>query len=342
MGNSDADPQRKAKFNPSLAKYFARLPSKPMFSKDKQTESFDVPLFDFFSRLRLARPSTPSAEEFPSRDVDMMKVPEVQALADAIKTHSAPGIAFAPTGSDAPLGSRIGGAPAWKSGLVLPQGPDGRPLLFLAQIAVSDLPDAAPMAQGLQSGLLQFWINGHDNLMGSTFTLEDNNPDPYAADVRAGFRVIHWKDVRDLEVFAPQDEAEFTPYQWANPHKVHKALEASSFVGVPSADDFHISKFVNEALQVTAETDYDVFDADFWKPVEQGRPAVYTMGTPRFVQGDLRADEESRRFTLPLFGLGYEPGLVCVGDAGELGFWIDPEALKRGDLSRVFYTWDCY
>ena len=77
-------------------------------------------------------------------------------------------------------------------------------------------------------------------------------------------------------------------------------------------------------------------------------PAHFVFGYPFFTQADPRYGELADEFDTLLLQMDSEgePGTgkdrILWGDVGIGGFFINGEALKRGDFSRVLFNWDCY
>lgn len=67
------------------------------------------------------------------------------------------------------------------------------------------------------------------------------------------------------------------------------------------------------------------------------------LGYPFFTQYDPREyDEKKRKYDKLLFQLDSEDDFVMWGDSGTGNFFINGEALKKGDFSDVLFNWDCY
>lgn len=242
-----------------------------------------------------------------------------------------------PAGSLPVAASKLAGAPYLAPGAPAPQG-EHRPLTFLAQIRLADLPanDFLPDA-----GLLQFWI-GRDDLYGADLGT------PRAGD----FKVIHY-----LSVDEPVNEEDVLAQY--SPPPIHDEVQMSPF---ESNDSLAMSFTMTSQPVSTSDGSFDEAFADLWDKTFPEAPIeawwklpqkvvdlVYDRfngtghrlgGYPFFMQDDPRTTNALEKETVLLFQVDTDDNIMW-GDAGVENFFILPGELVAGDFSRVAFTWDC-
>ena len=221
--------------------------------------------------------------------------------------------------------SKVGGYPYFLKGAGYPVNKDGRPLHLLAQInfaEVARFSDDFP-----ESGILQFFIDGYDDVIGLDF--EDQTR-------QEGFRVIYHeriepdesKRIQDFSFLEGDEEELYLPFL---PHEEYKMHFEKGEAPV-SISDFRIEQ---ENLE---------FDEALWEAYEEAYPSQGHKigGYPHFTQNDPREDERLQDKLLLLFQLDSdEEHDIMWGDVGVGNFFISKEELRRRDFSGVLYNWDC-
>lgn len=256
-------------------------------------------------------------------------------------------------------GTKLGGVPWWPVGtMVYPTTKAGQPLMLLAQL---DLADFRGDPRLPSQGLIQFFIDGTDDCSGIDFG------DPLNQD---GFRVV-WhrevdlsvaeEDIRSLRIPLTTDGYATEEYL-GNPVNGEFALVVEPTRCPITIADGRFDDVFKQAYEQVVGTDVpdgcgwweligsDDSDALYESLVPSG-PNHLVLGHPFFTQfdprGDMLADAEIEFDTLLLQidsegekGTGKDR--VLWGDVGIANFFVNGEALKHGDFSRVMFNWDCY
>ena len=246
--------------------------------------------------------------------------------------------------------SKAGGTPYLPHDMPWPLDSSGQGLSLLAQVDCAGL---AGLPDFPAAGLLQFFVAWGD-VWGLNF---DDQTDT------AGFRVLYHETV-DFSVTAEEVEDKRPPKpegadDWFPLFKNCRIwLGALTEQGMNENDGRFDSLFAEKWNKLRPESpvegtwdmhklvverlrDYDATYQPGW------RPAYHQMGGyPYFTQEDPRNGTEYEDLDVLLFQLdtdgGKETGdLVMWGDCGVCNFFINREALKRRDFSRVCYNWDC-
>lgn len=249
--------------------------------------------------------------------------------------------------------SKAGGTPYLPRDMAWPLDGEGGPLSLLAQVdcaGLSGLPDFP------QTGLLQFWIAWED-VCGVDFEDLTNT---------AGFRVLYHEtmdpSVTAEEVQAkrpprPEDDYDddwgpvFVPCRICPQPAVEQGMNTLDprFPALflekwnKARPDLHLDHWWGlHSLVADRLRDYDATGQPGWTA-----PFHQLGGYPYFTQYDPRPGRYED-LDVVLFQLDSEMrdtgkggDLVLWGDCGVCNFFINREALKRRDFSRVAYTWDC-
>ncbi|MDE6281194.1 MAG: DUF1963 domain-containing protein [Oscillospiraceae bacterium] len=244
--------------------------------------------------------------------------------------------------------SKVGGAPYLPRDMAWPLDSKGMGMELLAQVdcaALEGLPDFP------HEGMLQFFIALND-VWGINFD-EPTNTD--------GFRVLYHETV-DRSVTAEEVEAKRPPVseEWESPvFENCRIVFAAPSIQHISDSDFRAWREFFQKWNEIHGTDFKN-QWDFYRmtkishefPEQEGKAPWHQLGGyPYFTQMDPRgapafkyADLDVLLFQLDSDMLTKEQGggdLVLWGDCGVANFFINREALKRRDFSRVCYNWDC-
>ena len=225
-----------------------------------------------------------------------------------------------------PDGSQLGGLPWWPEDRDLPVNDKGKPLFLLAQLNLSDLPRFEPLPS---SGLMQFFI-GTDDLYGADF----DNPT-----ATSGFRCIYHKTVegpyrRSFDGLKMDDHA-CLPLE--EPLRARRLTFFEHSMTVDLAD-YRFAKLA-PALNAAMSEDDALFDAySEWCSA----PPIRLGGYPSFTQEDPRAYKDGR--TLGDFNLLTIETTIGImwGDVGIAQFLCHEDDIRREDVSKVIYNWDCH
>lgn len=246
--------------------------------------------------------------------------------------------------------SKVGGTPYLPRGEAWPVCSYGAPMTFLAQIDCTQLKDLPDFPH---AGLLQFFI-GTDDVYGADF-------DDQIAQL--GYQVFYRETVdpsvtvADIAHPRPSDDQErYTPlgdrpcrivFGQPREQELPEGDHLFEMLFLQAWNQRRPEKPLNSiwsfyGLFPKEERDYNIFALD---------PAAITTGHrmdgyPFFTQNDPRSEDiDYQEFDTLLFQLDSEMRdrreLVLWGDCGVGNFFINREALKRRDFSRVLYNWDC-
>lgn len=246
--------------------------------------------------------------------------------------------------------SKVGGTPYLPRGEAWPTGSEGA-MVFLAQIDCTQLKDLPDFPH---TGLLQFFT-GADDVFGADFD------DPAC---QLTFRVLYRETV-DPSVTAADIPCPVPPEPWYTPlcgGPCRVVFGQPKMQELPGEDCLFEKLFLEQWNQrrpekplkdlwgfynlfPREERDYSIFDAE--PDGEEVRAPRHQLdGYPYFTQTDPRRENadlagfDTLLFQLDSDGRGPDD-LVLWGDCGVGNFFINREALKRRDFSRVAYTWDC-
>lgn len=210
-----------------------------------------------------------------------------------------------------PWESKLGGCPYLENIGQYPIGENGKPMMFLAQINLAEMP---PLPDFPQEGLIQFYVE---------------NDDCYGLD---GVSVTK---------YIPKYKTDETALVSENPYS------SDYEENLPFSDDCKIS-FVQE--EVFIGTECPEFQDKFGDVSEEERDALYDLcdasdsrvgGYPYFVQSAPAYYEDSSEYVLLLqLDVDDTSGLM-FGDSGNCNFIISREDLLARDFSGVEYDWQC-
>jgi uncharacterized protein YwqG len=210
-----------------------------------------------------------------------------------------------------PWDSKLGGCPYLESIEEYPLGKNGKPMIFLSQINLSDLVELEDMPK---EGLLQFFIN---------------NDDCYGFDASCEVRYIenYIKDESRLVLENPYEKeyADFLPF-----NKNGKMnFELREMPITCSCEDFDKAFAGKPFTEEQEEEAWEEFDG----------AGSRVGGYPYFVQAE---PEYYGEYDILLLQLDVEDNCgIMFGDSGNCNFFISKEDLKNRDFSKVEYDWQC-
>lgn len=299
------------------------------------------------------KPEAPKEQaESPSEKLSGADLAQ-QIAGEIVERNTEPALCFTlEKGEPGLFDSKVSGTPYLPRDMAWPVDSRGMGMRLLAQVdcaALESLPDFP------HTGLLQFFF-ALDDVFGADF---DNSVE------QKGFRVLYHEmvdrsvtaeEVQAKRAAAPQveDAEDYTPVfencriVFAKPDLQH--ISEADFRAwkqfLAKWNEVHGTAFKNR-WEYYKETK---IDDDFPHPEEDGGPNHQLGGYPYFTQEDPRASNEELAdldvllFQLDSDMLPKEQGgkdLVLWGDCGVANFFINREALKKRDFSRVCYNWDC-
>ncbi len=300
-----------------------------------------------------------SQEEQASKD-KLPRVPldKVDELIELIRTRTnMPAFRLRIDASRTPglTDTKLGGLPYWPADLAYPTTPKGQKLMLLAQLRLADFGGDERLPG---QGLLQFFIDATDDCSGMDF--DDSTR-------QNGFRVI-WHETIDPAVTPEQVEAIGMPTSLVgfdedylgNPLTGEFALNVEPTTSCMNTADGRIDDLfvaccrglLGDDFVAGRDSYWDLLDKDgvdrLFDELKCPEPAHLVFGYPFFTQEDPRYGALMDEFDTLLLQVDSEgePGTgkdrVLWGDVGIGGFFINGDALRRGDFSRVLFNWDCY
>ena len=245
-----------------------------------------------------------------------------------------------------PWSSKLGGSAYFLKGQAYPTGPDGVPLVLLAQLNFSEI----PRLEGYPSqGILQFFIAGGES-GAHVYGMSQEDAKPYSAhdffaslSKQTWFRVVyHPQTLRERDKLqSPQ----VPPRAMMLPHTGSTGLRFQSGVEPVSVWDYRFprifgkpsEKFFQQfgAKEEIAAINYIAFS----NKVHLAKVGGYSSP----VQEDPRMIHPAEDWVvlLELHNGSEEGGFNMLwGDGGMAAFYIRPDDLKRLDFSKVVYYWD--
>ncbi len=241
--------------------------------------------------------------------------------------------------------SKFGGVPYWDLKKEYPVDSKGEKLQLLAQInftAAKLQDDRLP-----EQGMLQFFISADDDCYGMDWDQGDSQKD---------FRVIYHEEI-DTTVTKEQVLALEIPYAAGGnneftPVLKEVSLEITKQVTSFGTEDYRFDEVLKNVIkEVTGEETeliYSFFSEEeqeyIFRECENG--GHWLLGSPFFTQGDPRGNGRYEEYDTLLFQMDSECKegnyTIIWGDAGVGNFFINEQALKNKDFSKVLYNWDCY
>lgn len=268
---------------------------------------------------------------------------EFLAFADEIIASTKPSVPFVLSATPTELwDSKVGGKPYLPKGFVYPTNPHGQPLFFLAQINFAQMPALPDFPT---QGILQFFIDGKDDLYGINFDdFSDNSHYKiiYHADITSNADEL--EQVFDFVKFDDDDYG--MPLPASHSYKIHfepltkQPMTQHDFcfdVIVPNLAGFLSEQADNEYYNWELHGKYDEL---------AGSERHRVGGYPYFTQDDVRGWQDELQDHVLLFQLvsdwldddGIE---IMWGDCGVGNFFIHPDDLKNLAFDKAFFTMDC-
>ncbi len=210
-----------------------------------------------------------------------------------------------------PWESKLGGCPYLKSIKDYPIDEVGRPMLFLAQINLTDLEKLDELPE---KGLLQFYIANED-----MFGLESPVLVKYVEDYEEHEELLIKSNPYENEEYKAN-----LPFSHSG-----KMYFITREMPMSSSLDIFREIFGNEL----SEAEYERLSDDCYSSDSR------IGGYPYFVQNDYIGFGEDD-FLLLQLDIDDECGIM-FGDAGNCVFSIPKDALKNRDFSKVVYDWQC-
>lgn len=233
-----------------------------------------------------------------------------------------------PDGAEGPPGrTRIGGEPDLPEGQPWPTYRDGRPLAFLAQVNLSDLPEGPGRGALPARGLLSlFSVWGWQDEGESDPEPPDGGPAPDWT------RILLLDDDGRLRRHPTPEGVNAFPAAAAEPVPIVALPNARE---EPDAARLGWDDATWEAFSRVAEDYHSVCSQRLGFPAWN-----LLLGYADYVQSFV--DEVAARDVQLLFQIASDENAgMCWGDGGYLYFWADPRDIARGDFTRVVTDFQC-
>lgn len=275
------------------------------------------------------------------------KVKKIVARMKEVTAMEAYKLTIIPNSQPDIFDNKFGGVPYWDMKKDYPVDCEGDKMMLLAQI---NFTKAALEDERLpQQGILQFFIATEDDVYGMDWD---------EADSQRNFRVVYHEQIDEtiteeqvlaLDIpVATSEDNEWTPVFKEAAVSITKT---TTYLGT---EDYHFeSVFVEVVKQLYDE---DIQEQGFYEYLsEEDRDYIFEecsndghwiLGYPYFTQSDPREFREDDYYNTLLFQMDSDmidhEDYVLWGDCGVANFFINDEALKKKDFSKVMYHWDCF
>lgn len=286
---------------------------------------------------------------------------ELEAYRSALEGSLRPVIRLAadPGRRPAPWESKVGGVPYRPLGAPWPVAvqPDGRPLVFLAQLNMAELNAGGGLPDFPDRGIVQVFV------MNDMWYGAEEEPWMSLNGAQSKYRVLYWPDViedvgqLDAQVPPPQvdpQEVEAWAARGWDRAGIDNELIDAALPHDPNREIALAHLTDREPVSGADDAASRLLGTDIWDAAPEsdgvGRLAspLYDLaagghklgGYPNFTQSDPRGPEDSD--LILLFQLDSDDALGLMwGDGGTANFFIRPADLAARDFSRVAMHWDC-
>ncbi|WP_409366938.1 YwqG family protein [Lysinibacillus sp. 38-6] len=225
--------------------------------------------------------------------------------------------------------SKFAGNPYFPLAMEYPKNEQQQPLKLLAQINFADVPKH--LANFPEEGILQFFIDGYDDVLGMDFDKGNN---------QSGFRVIYHDTIIKDESQLMHDFSfvESTTEELYFPVEKEMAISFQAKFEPLTMGDFR-SNELYKSIETAIDEDEELADVLYDVLAGDGHKIG---GYPFFTQEDPRAYGNYTDSTTLLLQIDSEGDHIMWGDCGVCNFFITEEELKNKDFSNVVYNWDCH
>jgi uncharacterized protein YwqG len=230
--------------------------------------------------------------------------------------------------------NKLGGLPYLPKNKQYPTNDKGEYLRLVAQLNFNDIQNLNNFPT---SGILQFFIDGNDDIYGLDF----DNPIS-----QKGFRILYYPEI-DKNTNNLITDFSFLgnlPQDYYFPIRGEFTLEFTlNQATISPYDEYfndYLPEFNGENNDLLLEIYAEYYENKFSGIKHQlGGYPYFTQSDPRF--GILK-ENEPYQLLLQIDSQYFDDGFeICWGDVGIANFFIQPSALKKLDFSQVLYNWDC-
>lgn len=223
--------------------------------------------------------------------------------------------------------SKFGGKPYWPKGMKYPVSKSGSQLILLAQLNFDELPK---LNKYPENGILQFFIEDDD-----VYGMDFDKPIEEIISSPSGYRVIYHpaieKNKNHLETETPEaNKDSYLPI--SREYRIEGVLESE----IPSPTDYRYEKYATDPYEYEEELSEYIYENFSSEGSKIGGYANFTQEDPRVGESQ---DNWILLFQMDSEFLGDDE--IMWGDMGVGNFFIDKDALKNKDFSKVWYNWDC-
>ncbi|WP_046174211.1 YwqG family protein [Domibacillus indicus] len=240
---------------------------------------------------------------------------------------------FEPDGELPLTTSKAGGIGYVPKRMEFPVNSDGRPLSLLAQINFAEMPPLDPYPS---HGLLAFYVDYYDDLIGADFDDYDN---------KDGYRVLYFESFEEESYSREEQLAMHTPFA----DEEQYLIVDTELAMLPALSQ---QILLTDSIEFERVFGIGKYEFDGFDPYDEKYDDLMGFGTqlggyPSFTQTDPREYMKNGKqdhvllFQLDsCFGSGQDWEIMW-GDAGIGNFFISLDDLKAKKFENAWYNWDC-
>ncbi|WJP97385.1 YwqG family protein [Macrococcus bovicus] len=243
------------------------------------------------------------------------------------------------------LASKIGGVPFLESLDDVPRDVKGNPMIMIAQINMSELPEDQTLFP-VNQGLLQFWISTENNMYGLSLSQLNDNPNSRFVYIEDTETPLSFDEIRGYMQSLSYDEFS-VPVQGVFSVEYHLGEQMITL---------HDYRGVEILLKIWNEVNPDFYLENIYDDYDDLMEAVYQTfsgehpinqlgGYPTFIQEDPRlVDEELQVYedlVLQIDSNRQGNAEIAWGDVGTANWFLKREDLRAMLFDDYLYNWDC-
>jgi uncharacterized protein YwqG len=232
---------------------------------------------------------------------------------------------------DKPEQSRLGGPVYLPIGTDWPKSPNGKKLLFIAQINFAEIPSLPDFPE---TGLLQVFIADND-LFGADFDAPEKSVVTLLYHDALGEKAIRHENLTFPVVKADYSTETYTPFQSEAVQREGRVIQFANETG-DMLPDFTHWKYETLADDIDDEGAVEAL----WDELALARPEHYIGGHINLTQSDFRHTAPYDEYDRILLQLGSDEHIMW-GDMGEMSFSIRQEDLRNKRFENAIFWWDC-
>ncbi|SDI05012.1 Uncharacterized protein YwqG [Vibrio xiamenensis] len=255
---------------------------------------------------------------------------EVRNIRNQLQKFALPIIRLKPRPQNAEniWSSKFGGKPYWPKNMSYPETESGNKLILIAQLNFEELPQLEGFPH---TGILQFFIANNQY-----YGMDIDRSVEEIISSHDGYQVIYHPVIDNNQSHLTQDLPQAEPENYLPLSREHRLI-ATLDREIPSPEDFRYEKYVGDPFEHGDELGHFLYDNLSSEGSKVGGYAHFTQEDPR-IYG--RYDDWVLLFQMDSEYLSDVD--ITWGDLGVCNFFIEKDALRNRDFSRVWYNWDCY